>query len=247
MFLDNSFPDQAVVLCHGAAPDGGDGSPAAVLQRLNGVPFLGHVLGGLKRNTITDVVLLTHEDGAGIETEYGDGGPLGLRIRYVHDPEDELGTGGTLRAAQELLRPSFYLVDAHRFPVVDYESLGTIFVQTGLPILMSVWNTGGASDADCLVDTDAEGRSVVRRFHPEHRGGMQHARYGASVFRDGIIERLPPGYCALDGILQGDALRRRIGAYEVDHRYYDVCTGQGLRDLRSGVVSGAVPSYIHLL
>ena len=245
MFLNNAFPEQAVLLCRGPGED--DDLPP-VMNHVNGVPFLGHVLGALKRNEVLDIILVCGECGVDIEDAYRDGTQYGMRFRYLHDPEDELGSGGALLALDNKLGPAFFVVQAERFLQLDYESLGAAFVQEGLPYLMSVWEDLGAERPGAVkLDKDAMGRSIVTRYDPEARGRVEHIEYGAAVFRDDVVDILPPGYSELSGFFQRSALKRRIGAFKVSHRYYDVSTPSGLRDLREGIVSGAVPSYIHLL
>ncbi len=246
MFQDNPFPEQVVVFCRGAADD--EPTKPAVMSRVNGVPFLGHALASFKRNEITDVILVTREGGGAIETQYGDGSELGMRLRYFHDPDDEYGTGGALRAIENMLTPAFVTVIGDRYLALDYESLATAFVQEGLPVMMAVWENADAyHPSNCLIGDDTQGRRIVQRFHPERRNGMRHVNYGACVFRDDTVDRIPEGYSDLDGFHQGDALRRRIAAYEVQSRYYHVSTSQGLRELRSALMSGAAATYIDLL
>lgn len=78
MFVDNAFPEQAVIECSGGTST--NEAQAAVLQKVNGVPLLWHVLGGLKRNEITDILILTVQQGAEIEASCGDGSKWGLRL-----------------------------------------------------------------------------------------------------------------------------------------------------------------------
>ncbi len=246
MFLDNAFPEQVVLYCAGATED--EETQPAIMERVNGVPLLGHVLGSFKRNSLTDVILVTREGGALIERKYGDGGRYGMRLRYFHDPDDEYGTGGALRKVENLLTPAFIAVLGDRYLTLDYESMGAAFMQEGLPILMAVWENADAyHPSNCLLGSDSSGRRIVRRFHPEHRKGMRYVNYGACVFRDDVVDRIPEGYSELEGFHQGDALRGRIAAYEVDSRYYNVTEAQGLRELRSALMSGAAATYIDLL
>jgi NDP-sugar pyrophosphorylase family protein len=65
---------------------------------VRGVPYLEHQLRLLARHGLTDIVLLTGYLGEQIEEDFGDGGRLGLRIRYSREPQP-LGTGGALREA----------------------------------------------------------------------------------------------------------------------------------------------------
>lgn len=245
MFVNNPLPSQVVVLC--APPDPSLGVVPA-MQRVNGVPFLGHLLGSFKRSGLGDIVLVCGAEGDRIERRYGDGAHSGLRLRYLHDPNDELGSAGALRAVENLLRPSFFVVLGHRYPLIDYGALAATFVEQGLPFLMSVRETPSRDDpGTCLVEADERGRSIVARYSAEGREAWQHVEYGVSVLRDDIVDMVPPGYSPLGAAHQRNALRKRIAAVEVPRRMYDVSSPTGLRALRDAFLSGAAPSYIHLL
>ena len=246
MFLNNRMPDQVVIFCPG--PGAVNPDRPSSLVHVNSYPFLGHVLGNVKRCGITDIVLITAELGQEIERVFGDGGRFGLQIKYFHDPDDEFGPAGAIRAIENWLKPSFFTLDGSRYLVMDFESLGQAFIEAGMLCLMTVWeNIDSFQPSNCLLAEDDRGRTVVARYHPEQQKGMRHAEYGACVFRDDIIDVLPDGYSTLAGMHQRNALRKRIAAYAVRHRFYDVQTPQGLRTLRSAMMSGAVPSYVHLL
>ena len=246
MWLDNAWPERVVLWCRGEAP--GEPGRAAVMQHAGGVPYLGHVLGGLKRNRFTDIVVVTREDGEAIERRYGDGRPMGLRLRYLHDPEGALGTAGALAALGRDLGRSALLVDAARYPVLDYETAAMAFVEAGLPVLMAVMAAAPGDPANCRLARDGRDRSIVARYRAaDSLAGATHLDYGVLVVRGDLAGRVPPEGADLGVVLQGDAVRGRIAAYEVRHRTYDVTTREGIRSFRSSLVSGAVPSYIHLL
>lgn len=246
MFLNNPFPTQLLLYCPG--PGQVEPGVPSVLLKVNGYPFLGHVLANVKRNEITDVILICGEGGDRIERAFGDGDRYGMRLRYLHDPDDELGTGGAIRVLEKLLAPAFYTLHGGRYLLMDLESLGTGFVESGLPFVMAVWeNDDALAPSDCLVGRDELGRAVVTRYHPDRRQGMRHTAYGACAFRDDVIDLLPPGYSTLEGLHQRNALKRRLGAYLVDRRFYSVDTRHELRTLRDALLNGAAPTYVHLL
>ena len=72
-------------------------------------PFLKHQIELLKLNSIGDIVLSVGYLGETIEKRYGDGGMLGVRIRYSHDPPTLLGTGGAIKKALPLLPENFFV------------------------------------------------------------------------------------------------------------------------------------------
>jgi mannose-1-phosphate guanylyltransferase len=65
-------------------------------------PFVAHQLDHLRRHGITDVVFSCGYRPDALEAYFGDGSALGMRVRYVVDPEP-LGTAGAIKNAEGLL------------------------------------------------------------------------------------------------------------------------------------------------
>src|SRR5260370_40275553 len=74
-----------------------------------GVPYLEHQLRLLKKQSILDILLLTGYLGELVEEYFGDGGSLGLAIRYSRE-DQPCGTAGALRGAGSRVRDSFMLI-----------------------------------------------------------------------------------------------------------------------------------------
>src|SRR5262249_61445762 len=80
------------------------------LVEVSGRPFIDHQLALLRRNGIRRVVLCLGYLGEQIEQHLGDGVRLGLTLRYSHDGDRLLGTGGALRRALPLLSEAFWVI-----------------------------------------------------------------------------------------------------------------------------------------
>lgn len=74
-----------------------------------GYPAIRFGLQACRRAGLTDVVINLHHHGEMIRQTLGDGGALGLRIRYSEEPE-LLGTGGGIRNARPLFKGGPLLV-----------------------------------------------------------------------------------------------------------------------------------------
>ena len=72
-------------------------------------PVLSHILDLLKRHGITEVVLTLHYLPEDIQSYYGDGHSLGMRISYAIE-ETPLGTAGSVKNAQQYLDEPFLII-----------------------------------------------------------------------------------------------------------------------------------------
>jgi mannose-1-phosphate guanylyltransferase len=123
-------------------------------------PFLRHQLDLLASAGIREVVFSVAYRPERVEAVFGDGSPLGLRIRYAVE-DSPLGTGGAVRNALEFLDERTVVLN------------GDVLTDVDLPAVIARHEAGKAQAsilltpvpnpaAYGLVETDGEGR--VRRF-----------------------------------------------------------------------------------
>src|SRR3954449_12681584 len=73
---------------------------------LVGRPFISYMLEWLHSHGVDDVILSCGFMADGVRDVLGDGCGLGIRLRYLEEPEP-LGTGGALKYAEDLLTERF--------------------------------------------------------------------------------------------------------------------------------------------
>ncbi len=76
---------------------------------LSAKPVMGHILDLLKRHGITEVVVTLHFMPEAIQSYFGSGNSLGMRIHYAIE-ELPLGTAGSVKNAQEFLDEPFVII-----------------------------------------------------------------------------------------------------------------------------------------
>jgi mannose-1-phosphate guanylyltransferase / phosphomannomutase len=72
-------------------------------------PVMGHILDLLKRHDITEVVVTLHFMPEAIQSYFGDGSSLGMKLHYAIE-EVPLGTAGSVKNAQEYLDEPFLII-----------------------------------------------------------------------------------------------------------------------------------------
>jgi mannose-1-phosphate guanylyltransferase len=77
---------------------------------LAGQPFIAYMIEWLRGHGVDDVILSCGFMADGVRAVLGDGAGLGVRLRYVEEPEP-LGTGGALKFAEELLDERFFMLN----------------------------------------------------------------------------------------------------------------------------------------
>jgi mannose-1-phosphate guanylyltransferase len=85
---------------------------------LAGQPFITYMLEWLRSHGVDDVVLSCGFRADGMRAVLGEGEGLGMRLRYVEEPEP-LGTGGALKFAEELLDERFFMLNGDVLTDID--------------------------------------------------------------------------------------------------------------------------------
>jgi NDP-sugar pyrophosphorylase family protein len=201
------------------------------LLNVRGKPFIEHQLRMLHSRGITEVVLCVGHLGWQIEEAIGNGADLGLRVRYSHDGEYPLGTGGAVCRALDLLGEEFFVMYGDSYLTCDYEAVYRSFQAAGKPALMTVYQNDGKFDES---NVEFEGGAIRRYFKPGGAPEMRHIDYGLGVFRreafGGVLNR---ERLALADVYHSLLERGRLAAHEVHERFYEIGSIAGLVEFRA--------------
>ena len=197
--------------------------PKALVE-VAGRPFLEYQLELLRRSGVREVVLCVGYLGAEVEQTIGDGSRLGLSVQYSFDGSQPLGTAGAVRNALPLLDESFLVTYGDTLLTVDHSAVARAHASSGLPALMTVLeNENRYAPSNAVV----EGELVVAyRKNPP----PQQARwidYGLLAFQRAAIEHSDAD---LEPVLAKLADERRLAAYAVDERFYEIGDEAGLAE-----------------
>lgn len=158
---------QAVIMA------GGKGTRLASLTRneipkpmalLLGKPLLLWQMEALKRNGITEIILVTGHLGYVIEDFFEDGGAFGLHIQYFRE-EKPLGTAGALTHLRPMLEETFFLLYGDVLFDIDLRRMERFHREKRAAATLFVHPNAHPFDSD-LVETDLEQR--VLRFDSKH-------------------------------------------------------------------------------
>jgi mannose-1-phosphate guanylyltransferase len=114
-------------------------------------PFMAYMLEWLRGHGIDDVILSCGFMADGVRAVLGDGSALGVRMRYVEEPEP-LGTGGALKYAEELLDERFFMLNGDVLSDMDLTAQ-----------LRQHERTGARATLALMAVTDPSAYGLVRR------------------------------------------------------------------------------------
>jgi NDP-sugar pyrophosphorylase family protein len=211
-------------------------TPKALIE-VAGRPFAAHQLELLKRNGIDKVVFCVGHLGDKIEAALGDGSPFGLRIQYVSDGVQLLGTGGALRQALPALGQSFFVLYGDSYLDCDYAEIEAYFSAGGKPGLMTLFRNHNQWDRSNVVFREG----VITRYDKTHSTpDMEYIDYGLGVLRAEVLAEYPAGTrFDLEAVYQGLIARGLLAGFVTTRRFYEIGSPQGLEETRRHIAGNA--------
>ncbi len=196
-----------------------------------GMPYLEHQLRLLQRQSLHDVLLLTGYLGEQIESYFGNGRRLGLRLRYSRE-RCPLGTGGALREARHLLDESFLLLYGDSLLPIEYASAARRLADSAaLGVIVVYHDLSGDTAVQPNVALDRSG--LVTRYDKTavNDAGLDYVEAGVSCFRREVIDLLPDtGPVSFEQHIYPRLIEnRKLAGLPTRQRFYDIGTPERLR------------------
>jgi NDP-sugar pyrophosphorylase family protein len=202
-------------------------------------PFAHFQLSWLAQHGVTDVVYSIGFMGDRIKAFVADGDPWGLRVRYVEDGPELLGTGGALRRVFDagVLAEWFLVLYGDSFLPFDFRSLGKAFVAQSRPALMTVYHNQGRWDTGNVRYSDGVVQLYQKSRRAETPADMEYIDYGISALRSSVIgEQIAAGVKSdLADLYHQLSVNGLLAGMEVSERFYEIGSPAGLHDFESWV------------
>jgi NDP-sugar pyrophosphorylase family protein len=155
-------------------------------------PFLAYQLSLLRHHDVTDVILSCSYRVNDVQAALGDGHELGVRLRYVVEPEP-LGTGGGVRNAADLASGTVFVLNGDVLTDVDLTAMRRFHEARGSRTTIYLAPVPDPR-AYGLVETDAEGR--LERFRekpgPDEVITTNLINAGVYLIDAALLHRIPP-------------------------------------------------------
>ena len=101
-------------------------------------PVMAHILDLLKRQGITEVVVTLHFMPEAIQSYFGDGQSLGMKIHYAIE-ETPLGTAGSVKNAQEYLDEPFLIISGDAVTDIDLQQVIAFHREKGAEATLTLY------------------------------------------------------------------------------------------------------------
>lgn len=202
--------------------------PKALVE-VGGEPFIAHQFRLLYSRGVRRVIVSAWYRGDMIRDYVGDGSKFDMQVSYVFDGDKPLGTGGAIRCAQPLLREPFFVLYGDSYLPCSYAEIQKKFELSGQPALMTVYRNDGAWD---ISNIEMMEETIVKYDKNDRSPAMQFIDYGLGVFSPEVFQDIKIGeFKDLADVYSDLVQNKKIAAYLVRQRFYEIGSRTGLREL----------------
>ena len=177
---------QAVILCGGLGTRLGSLTKQVPkpMIRIHGRPFLEYLVSQLKRQGITEVILLTGFLGETIREYFGDGSNFSISIKYSDGPI-EWDTSKRIWEARELFDPQFLLLYSDNFVSFNLSNLLSLRSKLPKPISLVLQKK---SPGNIRISADG----LVEKYDPSRKGrNLNYVEVGYMLIdRNSVISKM---------------------------------------------------------
>jgi NDP-sugar pyrophosphorylase family protein len=194
-------------------------------------PFVEHQLALLRRHKLEDIVLLVGHLGEMVHEALGDGRRYGVRLSYVFDGPEPLGTGGAIRRALPVLGSAFFVMYGDSYLECDFAAIERAFLESGKSGLMAVYRNDNRFDRSNVVYADGEIQHYNKQLQTPD---MRYIDYGLGAFRRTAFEAWPGSEAFdLSAVYQRLLTTADLAGFEVAERFYEIGSPAGLDATRA--------------
>jgi len=211
---------------------------------LAGRPFIAHMISWLACHGVDEVILACGFMADGVRAVLGSGEALGVRLRYLQEPEP-LGTGGALKFAEELLEQRFLMLNGDVLTDIDLSAQLAQHERTGARATLALYGVQDPSAyglVRCNGDLSVSG--FVEKPTPEEID-TNLISAGAYVLERDVLDALPPvgTRASIERDVFPGLVGRGLYGYQASGYWLDIGTPrrylQGTFDILEGAVRTA--------
>ena len=202
-------------------------TPKCMIE-INGRPFVDWQLDLLIRHGYTDFIFCISHKSHIIQEHLGDGSAWGVKIRYSHDGEKQMGTGGAIQHALPILGKAFGVIYGDSYLPIDYFQVEREFLSSPIQALMTIFKNHDQFDSS---NVEYSNGILVNYEKGAKNPKMQHIDYGLTYFRSAA-------FSSFGGVKSFDlsdtchqlSSARNLAGFEVIERFYEIGSAEGIKE-----------------
>ncbi len=200
------------------------------MVKIAGKPFLERLIGMLKENGITDIVLCVGYLHENIMDYFGKGEKFGVEIKYSIENKNLLGTGGAIKHAAKYLKGNFFVIYGDSYLKLDYKKLMQSHQKFNKTGTMAVYNNKSRTFVKNNVEIGKDGH--IANYNKESTDKkMKYVDAGVLAFKKSILKKIPSDkkISLEEDIFPKVIKSKELCSFKSSSRFYDIGSMQRLR------------------
>ena len=212
---------------------------------LAGQPFISYMIEWLQRHGVDDVVLACGFMADGVRDVLGDGSSLGVRLRYVEEP-DPRGTAGALKLAEPMLDERFLMLNGDVLTDIDLSAELAQHERTGARATLALYAVEDPSAYGLVrLGDDLSVKGFLEKPSPEEID-TDLVNAGAYILERELLAELAPAGTAIS--IERDVFPTLVGnglyGYAAHGYWMDIGTPQRYLQATFDILEGSVETAI---
>ncbi len=198
------------------------------LVPINGKPFALHQLHLLKKMGFYEIILCVGYKKELIQELLGDGKDLGLHIQYSDDGDQQLGTGGAIKKASQLVSSSFGVLYGDSYLDFNFNLVFQAFLKSKKLGLMTIYHNKNKLGKSNVIIKNHE---IIAFDKEKQIPNMEYIDYGFSLFSKDAFNNFNKTSFDLSSVVKKLIEKKELAIYEIDHRFYEAGTLSAINEL----------------
>ncbi len=216
-----NIPDTAIIVAGGLGTrlkSLTEHTPKPLLP-VHGKPLLEHAIRNFKKYGVNNIILSLGYKAEQIQEYFGNGENLGVKIKYIIEPEP-LGTGGAIRLAAKDLTKPFFLAWGDNLMDLDYRKMAEEYGQNNTPIIMALTRR---EDTENFGVAELKNNKIISFAEKPARdeAPTNLINAGAFIIEPKCLEILPEGKSSIEkDCFEKIAPKEEISAFIHDGQWF---------------------------
>src|SRR5260221_2545545 len=196
------------------------------MKPINGNPFLDYIMQDLKKNGITEIVILVGYLSKHIVKDFGDGSTFDLKIQYSYSTV-ESDTGTRIKNALPLLKKEFLLLYGDNFWPLDLHAYVSFYRKKNKMASIVIYeNKDNYSVNKMFVDAEGMVTAYDKTGRAKNLNGVD---IGYFILHKDALNELPKENFSFEEVIVKKLIQnKQLAGFLTPHKYYGLSTPQRL-------------------
>lgn len=205
-----------------------DDIPKAMVK-INGKPFIHWQIQKLAQEGFKEIIISIGHLGHQISDYLGDGGRYNVGVKFIHDGNSQLGTGGALTKVAESITGKFLVTYGDSYLPVSFSSVASRFEKSNFLSIMTITSQVNSREKSNIYFYDGR---ILEYSKDSGDSRLNFLDYGLLGFSSSLFGVVRSGRnWDLEELIKFLISISQMEAIQVDERYFEIGSYEGINEL----------------